>query len=249
MRRHAGLLVGLVLGGACGGFWGGFAGMLAGAAADTWGHFLFKLQKQETKGNIKLAEDTMWVLAVVDVARGLMLPGLQRDLKTRDILRSHFVLSAAAERSIGKILRHHPAQDKQPSSQILHLKQMLRAHPEKTGGIIICLLDLARNALGIIAVGHVQSLESIALQLGMSTEAFQRHVAEKSKPSFIETDDPYRILGLSHGVSAEAAAAAYRRLIRETHPDRWHGQPPEIIARAQERAMQLNAAYARLCKT
>lgn len=52
------------------------------------------------------------------------------------------------------------------------------------------------------------------------------------------------------GVSPEASEAeidqAYRKLISQYHPDRVAGAAPELRARAEARAAELNAAYDRL---
>jgi hypothetical protein len=53
----------------------------------------------------------------------------------------------------------------------------------------------------------------------------------------VGVDDPYAVLGLDPGASDEDAAAAYRRMAKEWHPDRGGG--PERAARMA----QINAAY------
>lgn len=45
--------------------------------------------------------------------------------------------------------------------------------------------------------------------------------------------DPYRVLGLPHGASPALVLDAYRRLIKEHHPDR-NGGTAESTARFQE---------------
>ncbi|MCC7017636.1 MAG: J domain-containing protein [Rhodospirillales bacterium] len=53
--------------------------------------------------------------------------------------------------------------------------------------------------------------------------------------------DPYAVLGLRRGASAEEIKASYRRLARELHPDRRPGD-----ARAEEKFKHVSAAYALL---
>ena len=50
--------------------------------------------------------------------------------------------------------------------------------------------------------------------------------------------DPYAVLGLRRGASAEEIKASYRRLARELHPDRHPGD-----ARAEQKFTHLGAAY------
>jgi DnaJ like chaperone protein len=58
-------------------------------------------------------------------------------------------------------------------------------------------------------------------------------------------EDPYAILGVPPGASAEIVRAAYHRLVRESHPDLAiaQGLPPECIALATARLARINAAY------
>ena len=61
-------------------------------------------------------------------------------------------------------------------------------------------------------------------------------------------EDPYAILGVSPGASADIVREAYHRLVRETHPDLAiaQGLPPECIALATARLARINAAYDRI---
>jgi DnaJ like chaperone protein len=47
-----------------------------------------------------------------------------------------------------------------------------------------------------------------------------------------------------------AIKAAYRRIVRESHPDRLiaKGMPPEAVALGTARLATVNAAYERICK-
>ncbi|NAZ35907.1 molecular chaperone DjiA [Rubellimicrobium sp. CFH 75288] len=60
--------------------------------------------------------------------------------------------------------------------------------------------------------------------------------------------DPHDVLGIAHDASLEEARAAWRRLVRECHPDRLmaHGVPEEAIRLAEKRLVAINAAWERL---
>jgi DnaJ like chaperone protein len=64
-------------------------------------------------------------------------------------------------------------------------------------------------------------------------------------------DDPFAILGVLPGASADAIREAYHRLVRESHPDLViaQGLPPECIALATARVARINAAYERIAKS
>ena len=60
--------------------------------------------------------------------------------------------------------------------------------------------------------------------------------------------DPYDVLGVPHGAPLEEARAAWRALVRETHPDRLmaHGLPEECIRLAEKRLITVNQAWERI---
>jgi DnaJ like chaperone protein len=57
--------------------------------------------------------------------------------------------------------------------------------------------------------------------------------------------DPYDVLGVPHGAPVEQVRAAWRALVRETHPDRLiaHGLPEEAIRIAEKRLITINRAW------
>lgn len=63
-------------------------------------------------------------------------------------------------------------------------------------------------------------------------------------------EDPHAVLGVNAGASADEIRIAYRRLVREHHPDLLiaQGLPPELLARATARVARINAAHDRLTK-
>lgn len=60
--------------------------------------------------------------------------------------------------------------------------------------------------------------------------------------------DPYDVLGIPHDATLEEARAAWRALVRETHPDRLlaHGLPEECIRLAEKRLITVNEAWERI---
>lgn len=56
---------------------------------------------------------------------------------------------------------------------------------------------------------------------------------------------PYGVLGVEPGIDDKALKVHYRKLVRETHPDRLiaEGVPSDFIAVATRRAAEINAAY------
>lgn len=65
-----------------------------------------------------------------------------------------------------------------------------------------------------------------------------------------DRSDPYRILGVAHDASDGAIKAAWRKLIREHHPDKLiaKGMPKEFVDLATQKMASINAAYDRIAK-
>ena len=61
-----------------------------------------------------------------------------------------------------------------------------------------------------------------------------------------QRDDPYRELGVRRDATDAEIELAYRRLISQYHPDKVAGASPELRARAEKKASQLNTAYDRI---
>ncbi len=60
--------------------------------------------------------------------------------------------------------------------------------------------------------------------------------------------DPFEILGLGRDADDAVIKAAYRRLVRENHPDRLvaQGLPAEFIELANDKLATINGAYDRI---
>ena len=64
----------------------------------------------------------------------------------------------------------------------------------------------------------------------------------------LNKENPYRELGLTSEATDAEIERAYRKLISQYHPDRVAGAAPELRARAESRAAEINAAYDRIRK-
>jgi DnaJ like chaperone protein len=93
-------------------------------------------------------------------------------------------------------------------------------------------------------------LREVARHFGFDARDYARIRAHHTGDEDGE-DDPFAILGVMPGASPREIRAAYRRLVRDSHPDLAiaRGLPPECIALATARVAQINAAYDRLART
>ena len=58
--------------------------------------------------------------------------------------------------------------------------------------------------------------------------------------------DPYAILGVRAGVTADELTRAYRAQMKKYHPDRVADLPPEFQELAHRKAIEIQRAYAEL---
>jgi DnaJ like chaperone protein len=89
--------------------------------------------------------------------------------------------------------------------------------------------------------GEDSFLRRCAEIFGLDDAAFRRLRAAWAP----EAADPWAVLGLDPGADAEAVRRRWRKLVRETHPDRMiaRGVPEEAVKLATARLARVNAAY------
>jgi DnaJ like chaperone protein len=110
--------------------------------------------------------------------------------------------------------------------------------------VLDCLLYIAL-ADGAAHPQELALLETTAEAFKLRPGAWRRL---KAAHLGAEGDDPWLILGLDHGASAEMVRARYRDLMREHHPDALmaRGVPASLTKIAAHRAAAVNAAYERI---
>jgi DnaJ like chaperone protein len=99
----------------------------------------------------------------------------------------------------------------------------------------------------VLHENEVAYLKRVAEIFGFDELAFERMRATYVGDN---GNDPYSVLGVDPTASDEEARTAYRRLIREHHPDRLiaQGLPDELVSAATERMAAVNAAWDRIKK-
>ena len=107
--------------------------------------------------------------------------------------------------------------------------------------LLFCLTFIAR-ADGNLNADEQAYLKTIADLFGLDQAAFERVTAIRYEP---DRADPYQILGVSKTISDTDLKAAYRKLVRDNHPDRLiaQGMPEEFIEVANRKLAAINVAY------
>lgn len=116
--------------------------------------------------------------------------------------------------------------------------------PEVLEELLDCLVYIAR-ADGVMHPEEEAYLRAVADIFGLDEHAFERITSIREKAG---EADPYKILGVDRTISNEALKAAYRKLVRENHPDRLmaEGMPEEFVELANQKLAAINGAYDRV---
>ncbi|MBL8708597.1 MAG: molecular chaperone DjiA [Rhodospirillaceae bacterium] len=126
------------------------------------------------------------------------------------------------------------------------LAQMFEDRHPVLEELIDGLFHIAR-ADGNVDATEIAFIRDVAAIFGFTDADFARMREANLGPDLA---DPYTLLGVRREQSDEEIRAAWRRLMRENHPDKLmaEGLPPEFVALANEKVASLNAAYDRIAK-
>ena len=117
--------------------------------------------------------------------------------------------------------------------------------------LLIGLFEVAK-ADGDLKTGEIEFLREVASIFGFDQTKFEQMratVDARGRPTS-HGEDPYKVLGISRTDTDAEVKKAYRKLVRELHPDQLiaKGLPKEFISRANNRLAAVNAAYDRIEK-
>lgn len=124
------------------------------------------------------------------------------------------------------------------------LARIYRDNPAMLEDVLDALFHIAK-ADQYIHPGEIEFLRKVADIFGFSEVEFARIRASHLGP---EKGDPYLVLGITPDISTEDLRKAYRRLVRENHPDTLiaRGVPKELVSIANEKLATINVAYEKI---
>jgi DnaJ like chaperone protein len=113
-------------------------------------------------------------------------------------------------------------------------------------GLLDALFHIAK-ADGTVGEAEIDYLRRVAAIFGFDEADFARIRESQLGP---DAADPYNVLGVTREMDNAAIKAAYRKIVRDSHPDRLiaKGMPAEAVALGTARLASVNAAYDRICK-
>ena len=116
--------------------------------------------------------------------------------------------------------------------------------------VLAALFQIAR-ADGALTRAEVTFLQGTQVRFGLDSNAWERARdgrAGASAPPAAVGPDPYGVLGLARDSTDADVRQAWRRLMRENHPDSLaaRGVPQEFVKRATDKVAGINAAWDRI---
>ncbi len=123
---------------------------------------------------------------------------------------------------------------------------LFQANPRVLEDLLDGLFHIAK-ADNVIHPAELEYLKSVAQIFGFDEHEFARIREAHLGP---DKADPYTVLGVERAISDTELKSAYRKLIREYHPDTLiaQGMPQEFIDVANNKLAAINDAYDRVEK-
>jgi DnaJ like chaperone protein len=241
-----GKIIGGVAGFALGGPLGALLGAIAGHAAD------MRIDQAEPEGEDQSLDDRS---ATRQIAFTIAVIVLGAKMAKADGVVSRAEVAAFKEvfqvppHELKNVARLFDRAKTDPAGFEPYAKQIARMF-RKDHPVLEELLDglfHIAKADGGVHDAEISYLKSVSAIFGFNEADFARiregHLgADKA--------DPYTILGTTRLASNEEIKAAWRKLVRDTHPDKLmaQGMPREFIDMANEKLATINAAYDKIAK-
>jgi DnaJ like chaperone protein len=243
---------GKLLGGAAGFAIGGPIGALLGAVA---GHAVDRLAESDEPPDsaAALGVDERAATRQIAFTIGIIVLGAKMAKADGVVNRSEilafkqvFKIPPEEEQNVGRIFdqARRDAHGFEPyARQIAHMfTRKSRVLEELIDG----LFHIAKSD-GKVSNEELDFLRNVAGIFGFDEADFARI---RESHLGLDAGDPYNLLGVTRAMDNAAIKAAYRKLVRDTHPDKLmaKGLPAEFLAMANQRLATINAAYDRICK-
>ncbi len=229
-----GKILGTTAGFALGGPLGALIGLSLGAAVDVG-------VEKTMEGDAAEARNITFTIGVIALAAKMAKADGRVTRDEVDAFKAIFRVPPDEMKNVGRVFdmaRQHTAGYEAYARQIE--KTM---HGNK--GVLMDLLDslfYIAKADGYVhpkELDYIKTVAGIFQMTGIEIEGLiNRHIGP-------DPDSPYTILGVDPSISDDDLKKHYRKLVRETHPDRMiaEGVPSDFIAVATRRAAEINSAY------
>ncbi|WP_339631354.1 TerB family tellurite resistance protein [uncultured Sneathiella sp.] len=238
---------GKILGGAAGLLVGGPLGALVGGLA---GHAVDKYRETSTEidegiGGHQVKQVAFTIAVIALGAKMAKADGVVTREEVK-VFKQVFRIPPNEEKNVGRVFnmaRQDTAGYEEYAAQV---ERMFRDTPHLMEDLLHGLFAIAM-ADGVLHPAEDIYLQNVASIFGFNEAAYARIRSYHAKDG---EADPYQILGVSADISDAELKQAYRRLIRENHPDKVmaEGLPQEFVDVANDKLAKINAAYDQIAK-
>lgn len=256
-----GLIAGALLGYAFGGPIGGILGAVAGHLVDRYRATEWRNRRRQrsrassetsTAGSKPIFDDPTetrriaFATAIIVLGAKLAKADGQVTREEVDAFKQRFAFS---EQEVGGVARIYDQAKTSAEGFEPYARQVAAffgRDPVLLEELLTGFFEVAR-ADGELKTGEIEFLREVAAIFGFDNDKF-----EQLRTTFGSTGDktsngrdPYRVLGMSRTATDAELKQAYRRLVRELHPDQLiaKGLPKDFIDRANNRLAAVNTAY------
>ncbi len=251
-----GKLIGGAAGFAVGGPFGAMIGAALGHAADTGGVPGFKLPFDPATSLFNPARVAAMIggreqlFAVAVVVLSAKLAKVDGPVRREEIeaFKTQFRIPPGAMRDIGRLFDQ--ARDSAEGFET-YADQLGDAFADNRGmleEVLAALFGIAR-ADGAVNRAEQVFLLRVARGFGLTDTAWDRsRTGGTPRGASPDEPDPYAILGVAQSATDDEIRAAWKKLMRENHPDTLasRGVPEDFIARANDKVARINAAWDRI---
>ena len=245
-----GKIIGGAAGFALGGPLGALLGALAGHAADKYvGGDLPALEGPDgadAVGDRTGTRQIAFTIAVIALGAKMAKADGQVDRSEVAAFKEVFQVPNSETANVARVfdLAKRDARGFEPYAK--QIAKMFRKDSPVLEELLDGLFHIAR-ADGHVHDAEIAYLAEVATLFGFSEADFARIREANLGP---DKADPYTILGVTRAMSNDEIRAAWRKLVRDNHPDRLiaQGLPEEFVMLANQKVATINAAYDKVSK-
>lgn len=248
------MLFAIILGGLIGSAFGGFTGFIIGGAI---GAFLLNRIKRRLIGKLQniqsgFVESVFAVMGAVCKADGVVS---QNEIAVAEAMFTRFRLNESQKTNARAAFNRGKAPEFDLDGELQRFMRVSGGQP----ALLQMFLQVQVSAVaadGVVHPAEHAMLVKIARGLGLpesqvdQLEAMLRgaHYSQaggNQRSSVQQTDDAYKVLGVSAQDSDDDIKKVYRKLMSENHPDKLAGRglPESMREMAEERTREITHAY------
>lgn len=229
---------GKILGGAAGFAIGGPLGALMGAVA---GHAVDKMRVAGGDEAEDATKRIAFTIAVIALGAKMAKADGKVTRDEVDAFKRVFRIPPEEAKNVGRVFDQARRDVRGFEPYARQISGMFADNPVVLEELLNGLFHIAR-ADGEIAAEELAYLQQVSQIFGFDSDRWERVRAGNMGP---DQSDPYEIIGVPRDAADVDIKSAYRKLVREHHPDRLvaQGLPQEFIDLANEKLATINSAY------